>query len=93
MVKDLEEAAQKEDSYEALKPKINEFKIGIAHNKDNDLKNFKSEIIELLEREIITRYYLERGQMEATFDDDLDMKIAIEVLNDEARYKEILSVK
>lgn len=93
MIKDLEEVAQKEDSYEALKPKIDEFKKGIAHNKENDLRTHKAEIMELLEREIVTRYYLERGQMEATFDDDLDMKAAIEVLNNEVRYKEILSVK
>ncbi|PIY12401.1 MAG: peptidase S41 [Flexibacter sp. CG_4_10_14_3_um_filter_32_15] len=93
MIKDLEEVAQKEDSYETLKPKIEEFKKGIAHNKENDLRNHKAEIMELLEREIATRYYLERGQMEATFDDDLDMKAAIEVLNDEVRYKKILSVQ
>jgi hypothetical protein len=31
--------------------------------------------------------------MEATFDDDLDMKAAIEVLNDEVRYKKILTAK
>ncbi|AFM05982.1 C-terminal processing peptidase-3 [Bernardetia litoralis DSM 6794] len=93
MIKELEEVAQKEDSYDALKPKIDEFKKGIAHNKENDLRNHKTEIMELLEREIITRYYLERGQMEATFDDDLDLKAAIEVLNDEVRYKKILSVE
>jgi carboxyl-terminal processing protease len=93
MIKDLEEVAQKEDSYQALKPQINEFKKSIAHNKENDLRNHKAEIMELLEREIATRYYLERGGMEATFDDDLDMKAAIEVLNDEVRYKKILSVQ
>ncbi len=93
MIENLEEAAQKEDSYEALKPKIDEFKKGIAHNKDNDLKNHKIEIMELLEREIATRYYLERGQIEATFDDDLDMKAAIEVLNDQTKYKKILTAK
>ncbi len=93
MIKELEKVAQKEDSYEALQPKIDEFKKGIAHNKENDLRNHKAEIMELLEREIATRYYLERGQMEATFDDDLDMKAAIEVLNDEARYNKILSIQ
>ena len=93
MIEDLEEAAQKEDSYEALKPKIEEFKKGIAHNKENDLRNHKNEIIELLEMEIASRYYLERGKMEATFDDDLDIKAAIEVLNNEAKYKKILSTQ
>ncbi len=91
MIKHLEETAQKEDSYEALKPQIDEFKKSIAHNKENDLRNHKAEIIELLEQEIAKRYYLERGEMEATFDDDLDLKAAIEVLNDEAKYKKILS--
>ncbi|WP_338766091.1 S41 family peptidase [Bernardetia sp. ABR2-2B] len=93
MVKHLEETAQKEESYEALKPQIDEFKKSIAHNKDKDLRTHKAEIIELLEQEIAKRYYLERGQMEATFDDDLDLKAAIEVLNDEARYKKILSAQ
>ena len=70
-----------------------EFKKSIAHNKENDLRNHKTEIMELLEKEIVTRYYLEKGEMEATFDDDLDIKAAIEVLNDEAKYKKILSAK
>ena len=93
MIKELEEVAQTEDSYDALKPKIDEFKKGIAHNKENDLRNHKAEIMELLEKEIATRYYLEKGEIEATFDDDLDLKAAIEVLNDEARYKKILSAR
>lgn len=93
MIKDLEEVAQKEDSYDALKPKIDEFKKGIAHNKENDLRNHKVEILEILEREIAMRYYLERGEMESTFDDDLDIKAAIEVLNNTEKYKKILTVK
>lgn len=93
MIKELEEVAQKEDSYEALKPQINEFKKSIAHNKENDLRNHKAEIIEFLEQEIVKRYYLERGEMEATFDDDQDIKEAIQVLNNPERYKKILSAK
>lgn len=46
--------------YNALKKKV-------AHDKNADLQKFKPEIKEMLESEIISRYYFQNGQIEASF--------------------------
>ena len=37
----------------------------------------KTEITEALESEIVSRYYLEKGEIEASFDDDVDIQAAL----------------
>ena len=48
------------------------------------------EIKTLLEQEIASRYYLERGMIESTFEKDRDILMAMEVLADMDRYNAIL---
>ena len=44
----------------------------------------------LLESEIVARYYFQKGITEASFDQDEDVKMALTVLNDAARYAALL---
>jgi len=44
-----------------------------------------------LEQEIVSRYYLEQGQIENAFDDDPVVKAAVEVLNDQEQYDSLLA--
>jgi len=62
----------------------------MSTNKSNDLTRFKPEIKDLLEQEIISRYYFQKGQIEATFDDDPNILMAMNVLNDPNRYASLL---
>lgn len=55
-----------------------------------DLSEDKAVIIELLEEEIAARYYLMRGQIEASFDEDPQLGAALDALADPARYKALL---
>ncbi|WP_051203371.1 S41 family peptidase [Hugenholtzia roseola] len=89
----LEEVAQEEASYELLKAHIEDLKKTIAKDKSMDLKEHKTEIMEILEAEIAKRYLLHKGEIEATFDDDVEIKAAVEVLNDPTRYQNILNGK
>ena len=54
---------------------------------------FKSEIKEMLEAEIASRYYLQKGYIESTFDDDPDILMAVQVLNDPQKYNSFLKIK
>lgn len=92
-IKDLTIAAQKEKYYEEIKDQLEGLKIRMAHNKDHDLEKHKAEIKEVLEQEIVSRYYFEKGAKEASFDDDPEVKEAIKILNDPARYQQILTAK
>ncbi|UZR92427.1 S41 family peptidase [Chondrinema litorale] len=88
---DLEENAKSEKYFEDIESQIVQLEKKIRHNKDNDLQKFSDEIKEVLEEEICARYYLHKGMVESSFDDDVDVKAAIDVLSDQERYKKILS--
>jgi carboxyl-terminal processing protease len=57
------------------------------------LQKFKPEIKEMLEQEIVSRYYLQKGFVEASFDDDVDIRAAVDVLNNNGRYGQLLKGK
>ena len=58
----------------------------------NDLVIFKDQIKKLLEEEIASRYYLEKGATEAGFKFDREIKRAAEALHNQAEYRKILNL-
>ncbi len=83
--------AESEKHYEDIKAEVEAMRKKITSNKSNDLTRFKTEIQELLEQEIVTRYYFQKGGIEASFDDDPDIKAAVTVLKDQGKYKSLLT--
>jgi carboxyl-terminal processing protease len=61
--------------------------------RSNDLIEAKSEIVDEIEKEIVTRYYYQNGKVQQTLDDDNEVKEAISILLDSNRYKKILGKK
>jgi carboxyl-terminal processing protease len=92
-LEDLIDHAKKEKYYEDIQDQIQSLKSRMYHNKESDLQKFKAEIKELLEQEIASRYFLQKGMKEASFDDDEDVKAALLVLEDTERYTRILKGK
>jgi len=90
-LKKLEEISKKEKNYEALKGSIEQLRKTAMHNKEADLITHKNEIREVLESQIVSRYYYEKGVTEASFDNDDDIIAAVKVLNDPAEYKRLLA--
>lgn len=91
MLKSLKEIAEFEgymteaaEEFKALEKKLN-------HNLDRDLDYFAKPIKEYLSQEIVTRYFYQRGAVMERLKDDTDLEKAIEVLQNPARYREILS--
>lgn len=92
-IKELGTTAQKEKYFDEIKDQLELLRIRMAHNKENDLVKHKAEIREILEQEIVSRYYFETGVKEASFDDDPEVREAIQVLNDSQRYESLLKGK
>lgn len=88
----LSEEAKKERYYTDLKGQLDFIKNKIAESKKNELMLYKEEIKMLLEEDIISRYHLEKGSIEAGFKYDTDVKKAIEVLHNQSEYKKILNL-
>jgi carboxyl-terminal processing protease len=84
-------AAKKEQLYEQLKPSIQQLEQRLANNRKNDLNLHKDQIKRLLEEQIASRYYLERGPVEVSLKYDEEIRKAIAVLNNPAQYKKILN--
>ena len=87
---DLTKKVKEEKHYDDVKIELEAMRRKVSTNKSNDLVRFKPEIRELLEQEIVTRYYFEKGRTEAAFDDDLNILAAVAVLNDPNRYASLL---
>ena len=69
--------------YEALYEKV-------KASKEKDLDLFKDQIKDLVQNEIVSRYYFQEGRIVNAFIDDKSLKEAIEVLQDTERYNAIL---
>jgi len=89
-IKDLEEVSKKEKYYDDVKDKIESLKKSVSHNKEQDLVKHKEEIKEILEGQIVGRYYFEKGITEASFDTDPEVQEAIKLFSDMPRYNSIL---
>jgi len=89
-LKEMLEIAEKEgyselfnDEYEALMKKV-------KASKEKDLELYKSQIIDLLQNEIVSRYYYQKGRIINAFQTDEAIEEALKVLNDNKQYKKVL---
>ena len=87
----LERKAKEENYYNTIQADIVSMKKQIKTDKANDLTKYKKSIKDLLEREIVSRYYYEKGRIEVGLKNDDEVKEAINLINDPARYKKLLS--
>jgi carboxyl-terminal processing protease len=89
---EFKKTAEGEKYLDAINAELEKVKTNMQHDKEKDLVKFKDEIQEILEEEIISRYYYSKGRTEAAFDNDKDILEALKVLNDNKKYTEILQV-
>lgn len=86
----LKEQAKRERYYNELSPQIEQIAELLKENRKRDLYTFKDQIKLLLEQDIASRYYLEKGITEVEFKNDADIEKSVTVLNNTAEYKKIL---
>lgn len=90
LLEKLEETAKKEKYYDGAEDEYADLKSKIAEDKKDDLDKFSDEIKQLLENEIVSRYYYQDGRIEQSLNDDEDVQKALEIINGEV-YNEILA--
>ena len=82
----LVESAKRDKYYTLAQAEFEALKARLTPNLDNDLVLFKEEISELLQDEIVSRYYYQKGAIRSAINDDNGIKKAIEELNSETAY-------
>ncbi len=90
-LEELKTSATEDKTIDALSADIDALKTKIAETKKQDLMTYKIEIKQFIEEEIASRYYFQNGRLEASLKDDPELKMAIETLNDNAKYSKILT--
>lgn len=61
--------------------------------KERELTRHQDEIIHMIEKEIASRYRFEKGKSQINLRNDVDVKEAIALFSDQARYKSLLGQK
>jgi carboxyl-terminal processing protease len=85
------EQAKKEKYYSDLKTQLDQINTKITESKKNELALYKDQIKMLIEEEIVSRYFLEKGGIETGFKYDEEVKKAVEVLHNNSQYKKVLN--
>lgn len=86
----LQKAAELEGCWNEIKTYYESLQNAVKLHKEQDLTDNKDEIKELIQLEIVSRYYYQKGRIEASLGNDPDLKKAIHVLNDNPTYTGIL---
>jgi carboxyl-terminal processing protease len=90
---ELIDNAKREKYYDIHKDLFSELEKDIAHSLDQDLTMFRPEITDLLEEEIIGRYFYDEGAIAWSVKKDEQISKALEILNNKEKYSSILSGK
>lgn len=92
-LKELEELAAREQYLPTIKEPLTKVNQKLSEIHQTDFTTFKDQIKSLLEHEIVSRYYFEKGAAEFTLNNDDDVKKAVSILNDSESYKKILRLQ
>ncbi len=87
----LGKIADKEGFAEVFKMDLKTIQNKIDEEKKNELYENKEAIISLIEKEIASRYYFQKGRIQIGLRNDQEIKEALEIFKDENRYRELLA--
>ncbi len=90
LLADLKTAATKEKQFGEIQNEYDALKAKMADSKKNDLQIHKDEIKQVLENEIVSRYFYEKGRYEANFKYDKELAQAIKIMQDKEVVASIL---
>lgn len=92
-LKKITQQAKKEGHYDVIKPTLDKMESQLLADKSQDLQKYEEEIKRLLKEEIVSRYYFERGVIEARLSQDIDIDEAIKLFADKKKFKSLLEPK
>src|SRR5690606_21073363 len=90
-LRELEKELNKERYYDDVEAQLQQIHNKIKQNRDNELIRNKDQIKHLLEQDIVARYHLEKGKVEAGIKYDEAVTKAAEILHTPAQYNKILN--
>ncbi len=89
----LQQIAMREKYYDAAKPEFAGLRAKVGHDKKQDLQKNQAEVKDVLESEIISRYYFQRGRIAHSLRNDEELAKAISILTAPTQYSALLQTK
>jgi carboxyl-terminal processing protease len=90
LLNSLKTEATKDKLFPEVQAEYDVLRTKLLNSKKNDLRQHKQEIKELLENEIIARYYYEKGRYETHFKYDKELAQAVKTMQDKVQLAAIL---
>lgn len=90
LLDNLKTETSKEKQFSAVQSEYDALKAKLLEAKKNDLQVHKDEIKQLLENEIASRYYFEKGRYETNFKYDKELAEAVKTMQDKNQVYAIL---
>ncbi|MRR18605.1 S41 family peptidase [bacterium] len=90
LLEELVRATGEEDLYSENSETIEKLKTGLSHNLEKDLSAYRTEVAELIESELAGRYFYDSGMVQYSLSRDSQVKEAISIAGDKARYQSLL---
>lgn len=90
LLADLRTEAEKENKLTAVKTDLDDLKSKMLGAKKTDLTTYKAEIKRVLETQIVSRYYYDKGKVMQAFQYDKELSAAKNLLNDNDKMLAIL---
>lgn len=87
---DLKTEADRDKEFDDIKTEYESLKAKLASAKANDMQQHKDEIKQVLENEIASRYYYEKGRYQCNFKYDKELARATKLMNDKNEVANIL---
>lgn len=90
VLNNLKIAATKDKQFDEIQGEYDILKTKLLNSKKNDLQVHKDEVKQVLESEIASRYYFDKGRYETGFKYDKELSRAIKTMQDKAQLAAIL---
>ncbi len=89
-LEELQEAAEADHLEDVVQEQIKSMLQTVAEEKADDLYEYREEITDLIEKDIVTRYYYQTGKIKKSLQNDSEIEVAVELLNDMSKYESLL---
>ena len=84
-------SAKREKYYDLAEEEFDSLEEKLSHDNLKDLETFKKEIRQILNEEIVNRYYYQEGRILSQIQDDTQLDKAREILNEPGLLKDVLN--
>ena len=90
---EFEAQAKREGLESVVTDQVKNLKQAMEDQKKRDLMRYKDVIVDLIEKEVISRYHFQKGKIQVGLRNDKEIKEAISLLQDGERYRTVLNQK